>query len=81
MQILLWINATEYWLRLGDGEEKGEERRFKQNFTFVPRRELRVTINRELRTSYKATNKRKIQTFLNTTITKEQQTVKDLKFI
>lgn len=45
-----------YWLRLGDGERKGEEkRRFKQNFTFAPWKESRVSTDRELRTPYKAT--------------------------
>lgn len=27
MQTLSWINIIEYWLRLGNGEGKGEERR------------------------------------------------------
>lgn len=54
-------------------ENRKEKGVFKKNFTFVSRRELIVTINRELKISYKVTNKTKIQTFLNIRKKKKNQ--------
>lgn len=53
---------------------------FKKNFTFIER-QLIVTINRELKLSYKATKKTNIQALLNIRTIKRQRkteyTVKD----
>lgn len=64
-------------------ENRKEKGVFKKNFTFVSRREQIVTINRELKISYKVTNKTKIQTFLNIRKKKRKTnyTVKDLTFL
>lgn len=52
MQILLWMNGIDYWLKFGDGEEKREARRedLKRILSMFIERQLIATINRELKT-------------------------------
>lgn len=83
---ILWINIIGHWLKLGDGNEKEEERRedLKRILPLFIETQLIVIINRELKLSYKVTKKTNIQALLNIRTIKKQRktdTVKGLKFI